>query len=558
MIKALIFDFGNVVVTNDWNYTCPEKDKEFTSYFGVTMQDFKKGWDAAWPLMRVGDVSEDEFWSLFLTKSGVHNIDIPHAKKLWRKYQATLPGMIDLIIRLRNRYILVGCTDNGKEWVDYYKQTYYLDSYFDAIVCSADVKVHKPNPKIYEVAIEKTGVHPNEIVFIDDSTHPLEGAKRAGMHTLRFTDARRLEQDLKKLGVNTDELDISSRAHSFYWQTDRQISELQVKHIFQDRHSFFDEKSARRAIELSMGKKVISMIPPIRSGSINSVIKATLDDGVEVIMRMHPNGLKNGYFWAEKAVADAARRIGVPTYRTYAIGDTKEHVPFDYMIISCEPGKNIHNSGPYDKSVQKTIVQDTGKLLALTHSVHTEKYGFFDNVVAKKTGDLRGIHEQWRDHIHSSLDTNLAYLTQKNSISNGEREIINNIFAAHEPEISCDSPRLIHNDMADWNALTDGKKITAFIDWDESFSGDPICDFSAYSVFYDDQRLADLIAGYESVTKLPADFEAKFHLYRLRYIISKLTLRTKRSVYDQTDFLKKNLVFAQQLLKKELHWYEKK
>lgn len=558
MIKALIFDFGNVVVTNDWDYVCPEKDKEFTSYFGVTMQDFKRGWDAAWPLMRVGDVSEDEFWRLFLTKSGVHNIDIPHAKKLWRKYQSTLPGMIDLIIRLRNRYILVGCTDNGKEWVDYYKQTYYLDSYFDAIVCSADVKYHKPNPKIYEMAIEKTGVDPNEIVFIDDSTLPLEGAKKAGMHTLRFTNATQLEQDLKKIDINTDVLDISSRAHSFYWQTDRQISELQVKHIFQDRHSFFDEKCAQRAIELSMEKKVTSMIPPIRSGSINSVVKATLEDGVEVIMRMHPNGLKNGYFWAEKAVADAARQKGVPTYHTYAIGDTKEHVPFDYMIISCEPGKNIHNSGPYEKSEQKTIVQDTGKLLALTHSVHTKNYGFFDNVVAKKTGDLIGIHEQWRDHVHSSLETNLTYLTQKRSISNGEREIINTIFSTHESEMSCDSPRLIHNDMADWNALTDGKRITAFIDWDESFSGDPVCDFSAYSVFYDDERLADLITGYESVTKLPADFEAKFHLYRLRYIISKLTLRTKRSVYDQTDFLKQNLLFAQQLLKKELLWYEKK
>lgn len=558
MIKALIFDFGNVVVTNDWNYTCLEKDKEFTTYFGVTMQDFKKGWDAAWPLMRVGSITEDQFWNLFLTESGVQNVDIPHAKMLWRKYQSTIPGMIDLIIRLRNRYILVGCTDNGKEWVEYYKQTYHLDSYFDAIVCSADVKDHKPNPKIYEVAIQKTGVNPDEILFIDDSIRPLEGAKKAGMQTLQFTSATQLEQDLKEFNINTDVLDISSRTHSFYWQTDRQISELQVKHIFQDRHSFFDEESARRAIEQSMKKKVTSIIPPIRSGSINSVVKATLEDGVEIIMRMHPNALKNGYFWAEKAVADAAHRIGVPTYHTYAIGDTKEYVPFDYMIISCEPGKNIHNSGPYEKSVQKAIVQDTGKLLALTHSVHTKNYGFFDNTIAKKSEELVGIHTKWQDHMYSSLETNLAYLTQKKSISNDEREIINRIFTTHESVMHCDSPRLIHNDMADWNALTDGKKITAFIDWDESFSGDPVCDFSAYSVFYDDERLADLTTGYESVTKLPTDFEAKFHLYRLRYIISKLTLRTKRSVYDQSDFLRQNLVFAQQLLKKELHWYEKK
>lgn len=557
MIKALVFDFGNVVVTNDWNYTCPEKDREFTSYFGVTMQDFKKGWDAAWPLMRVGDVSEDEFWKLFLTESGVQNIDVSHAKKLWRKYQSTLPGMIDLIIRLRNRYVLVGCTDNGKEWIEYYKAKYHLDAYFDAIVCSADVGDHKPNQKIYDQTIRQTGVKPEEILFIDDNDGPLEGAQKAGMDTLKFINSTQLEEALKKKGINTDVIDISSRTHSFYWQSDRKISEIQIKRIFLSRHSFFDEESAKKAIESGMKKKVISLIPPIKSGSINSVIKATLQDNADVIMRMHPNGLKNGYFWAEKAVADAARSAGVSTYKTYHIDDTKKQFPFDYMIISCEPGSNMKNSGPYDEATDKALIEDTGRLLALTHSVKTEKYGFFDNTIAKKEGRLLGIHNTWKEHVYASLEDNLSYLISKNALTDIEREKITEIFKNNDHLIECSSPRLVHNDVADWNQLTDGTKITAFIDWDESFSGDPICDFSTYSVFFDDTRLHNLIRGYESITRLPSDFEAKFHIYRLRYIISKLTLRTKRSVFDTSEFLKQNLVFAQQLLVKELKFYAK-
>jgi len=555
MIKALVFDFGNVVVTNDWNYICPEKDKEFTRYFGVTMQEFKKGWDVAWPLIRIGKITEDEFWKLFLEESGVKNIDISHAKELWRKYQSQIPGMIDLIIRLRNRYPLLGCTDNGKEWVEYYKTTYHLDIYFDAIVCSADVGDHKPHPKIYREVIKKTGVKPDEILFIDDNDSPLEGAKNSGMQTLKFNNASQLEKDLKTFDIKTDVLDISSRKHSFYWQTDRKISELQVKHIFQDRHGFFDEESARKAIEYGMKKKVSTLIPPIKSGSINSVVKATLDNGLDVIMRMHPNGLKNGYFWAEKAVADSARRAGVPTYQTYFIDDSKTQFPFDYMIISCEPGNNMKNSGPYDSVTDKKLIEDTGRLLALTHSVKTNQFGFFDNEIAKKDHKLQGIHRQWKEHIYSSFTNNLSYLVSKNAITIDEHEKIESIFKHNDKLIVCDSPRLVHNDLADWNELTDGTKITAFIDWDEAFSGDPICDFSTYSVFFDDIRLKNLINGYETITRLPPDFEEKFHLYRLRYIVSKLTLRTKRAVYDNSAFLKQFLTYSKELLSKEMKYY---
>lgn len=359
--------------------------------------------------------------------------------------------------------------------------------------------------------------------------------------------------------MNTTKIiDLSSRDHSFYWQTDRKISELQIKQIFLDRHSYFNEKSAKAAIEFGMKKKVIKLIPPIKSGSINSVVKATLEDGTEVIMRMHPNGLKNGYFWAEKAMADAAQKVGVRTYKTYAIDTSKKQFPFDYMIISCEPGKNMKNSGPYEPAVDKLLIEDTGRLMALTHSVKTKKYGFFNNEIAKKTGELVGIHEVWKEHVYASLSDNLDYLICKKAISKDEREKIERVFKENDHLIECDSPRLVHNDIADWNQLTDGKKITAFIDWDEGFSGDPICDFSTYSVFFDDTRLKNLIIGYETVAKLPKDFEEKFHIYRLRYIISKLTLRTKRSMFDTSEFLIYNLNFAQQLLIKELNWYEKR
>ncbi len=153
--------------------------------------------------------------------------------------------------------------------------------------------------------------------------------------------------------------------------------------------------------------------------------------------------------------------------------------------------------------------------------------------------------------MFASLNDNLAYLESRSSITQKERKNIERIFSENTHIIVCDSPRLIHNDLADWNELTDGKKITAFVDWDETFSGDPVCDFAAYSVFFNDKRLENLKRGDETVTKLPPDFEAKFHMYRLRYIISKMTLRTKRSVFDNSELVQTLLAYSHTLLQQE-------
>ncbi len=98
-------------------------------------------------------------------------------------------------------------------------------------------------------------------------------------------------------------------------------------------------------------------------------------------------GQKRGV--AEKAVAEHAQQAGVPTYTTLAIDDSKTHFPFDYMIISREPGNNMKNSGPYDATTDKVLIEDTGRLLALTHSVKTRNFGFFNNDVAKKNRQTR-------------------------------------------------------------------------------------------------------------------------------------------------------------------------
>jgi HAD superfamily hydrolase (TIGR01509 family) len=61
-----------------------------------------------------------------------------------------------------------------------------LSPLLDTIVSSASVGVAKPNPRIFQVALERLGVRPDRALHVGDERSDEEGAAAAGM---RFAPA---------------------------------------------------------------------------------------------------------------------------------------------------------------------------------------------------------------------------------------------------------------------------------------------------------------------------------------------------------------------------------
>ncbi len=191
--------------------------------------------------------------------------------------------------------------------------------------------------------------------------------------------------------------------------------------------------------------------------------------------------------------------------------------------------------------------------MAHIHGIKTEKYGFFDNTDAK-TGTLVGLHSTYHDFIHTGLDENVQRLITFKILTDDQARKFKQLFDQINFEPS-DGPRLIQNDMADWNLLTDGKKITGILDWDECHSGDPIADIACWSTFFSIERLKFFLIGYKTVATLPEDYESRFHFYRLRYTISKMALRCKRYEVDKSKFVAEKIKVGKQALIEESHWF---
>ncbi len=64
------------------------------------------------------------------------------------------------------------------------KHTKFIDQ-FDAVVKSFDVNSIKPESKIFQVALEKLKIKPEEVIMIGDSVYgDVHGAERLGMHAI--------------------------------------------------------------------------------------------------------------------------------------------------------------------------------------------------------------------------------------------------------------------------------------------------------------------------------------------------------------------------------------
>ncbi|MBI4066506.1 aminoglycoside phosphotransferase family protein [Candidatus Gottesmanbacteria bacterium] len=345
--------------------------------------------------------------------------------------------------------------------------------------------------------------------------------------------------------MTTPILDLSDRTNMFYWQTNRKISAEEQKAIFLTRHERLDRRLLVRAVTAGMKRAgfsgddtiIASHDPVIPRGSVNTVVPILLKSGREIVIRMHPPEARNGYFWVEAVATKLAKAAGVPTYACLVVDDTREAVPFEYMIMTREKGKPIQDLWPLSQDLEERLVIETGRYAALIHTIKPEGFGFFRNDIAKEKDRLVGQYETLLEHVGAGLEEDLRFLQNSKTITGKQRKTIEGLFTRRVGLLSFTRSVLVHNDIADWNQLTDGKNITGMMDWDECVGGDPIMELAAYSLFFGQPRMNWFLRGYEEVRKL-GQWKEKFELYKLRYLVSKLHLRKKRSLVEDSEFLR--------------------
>jgi epoxide hydrolase-like predicted phosphatase len=79
---------------------------------------------------------------------------------------------------------------------------------FDPLIISCREGLAKPDVDIYKLTLERTGVEPQEMIYIDDQSELLEPAKALGIHTVLATAPDQIVADVKAIIAKENDLQL--------------------------------------------------------------------------------------------------------------------------------------------------------------------------------------------------------------------------------------------------------------------------------------------------------------------------------------------------------------
>jgi putative hydrolase of the HAD superfamily len=184
--SGLLVDFGGVLTSSVWDSFadfCRDKGLAEDSIRRLFRED-----PAALADLReleTGRIEEDEFERRFAERLGLGDAtDLIDG--MFRGMKPSEP-MVAAVRAARGSGIRTGLVSNS--WSTSHYNRALLAELFDAVVISAEVGLHKPEPEIYLLASKRLGVEPAQCVFIDDLRENCAGAEAVGMSAILHRDA---------------------------------------------------------------------------------------------------------------------------------------------------------------------------------------------------------------------------------------------------------------------------------------------------------------------------------------------------------------------------------
>jgi len=203
-IRAVISDFGGVLTTPLLTSFLSLQDEIGVSpeHFGTALRTVteERGSNPLFELER-GEISEDEFLGL-LDEGLAPLLDHePHLHRFRELFIGTLEPnqpMIELMRELQASGLRMAMlTNNVKEWEPHWRPMLPVDEIFETVVDSAFVGCRKPEPRIYEITLERLGLAAEQCVFVDDLLPNIEGARELGFTAVHFQDTEQASAEIR-------------------------------------------------------------------------------------------------------------------------------------------------------------------------------------------------------------------------------------------------------------------------------------------------------------------------------------------------------------------------
>ena len=185
MIKGLIFDLDGVIVNTERNHFLAWKriandlgvnftEKENESLKGVSRRD------SLLSILELGHISlqEEKIDELLNQKNELYKSSIGHLNKL-----DILQGVEELLEEAKNKNISLAIGSSSKN-ASFILDKLELTHYFKIIVDGCMVTKPKPNPEVFNKAVDFMNLSPVECIVFEDAASGVQAAKDGGFRVV--------------------------------------------------------------------------------------------------------------------------------------------------------------------------------------------------------------------------------------------------------------------------------------------------------------------------------------------------------------------------------------
>ena len=200
MNKTIVFDLGGVLI--DWNprylFASYFETEDSMEYFlnNICTMEWNEEQDAGRSIQQANELLIHQFPE-YTTEIEAY----------YAQWETMLGGQIDetveILKHLREKHDNVYALTNwSAETFPVAKKRFSFLSWFDGILVSGEENLKKPDPKIYQLLIQRFDLKAENCLFIDDSQKNVDAAIKEGISSIRYTSPDQLKDQLNQHGIN--------------------------------------------------------------------------------------------------------------------------------------------------------------------------------------------------------------------------------------------------------------------------------------------------------------------------------------------------------------------
>ncbi len=198
-IKAIIWDLGGVILRTEEG----EHREELASQYKTTRDQLEYEVFASPPGVQaqIGEIHPDQLWEYIGNRFELSPDEIDDFQERYWAGDQVDEALVETVRHLQGKYKTALLSNAWLDLREYLENVWKIADAFDVMIISGEVGMVKPDPRIYQIALNELDIEAHEAVFIDDFAHNIEGAHGVGMNGIHFQSA---EQTLRELGELLD------------------------------------------------------------------------------------------------------------------------------------------------------------------------------------------------------------------------------------------------------------------------------------------------------------------------------------------------------------------